>query len=307
MDAGSGVCAGDTGAQDDTPRQVPVGVLTRMVSALDDRRAACSEARPDPRLRDHLRRAAERPGMTALFLDVFDTVLLRDGMSEIRRFHGIAERWVAQAPGCAVHDPVDLLLARVAATRTVYRVRPDIEGCREGHIDDILALTCHAVGLPPATARSMKDIELACEAERLAPNRLLVEFAASCRSAGIAVVLVSDMYLDAKSISHLVADVTGEPELFKDVVSSADTVISKRSGRLFPHLIEQRSLDPRNCVHVGDSLAGDIGPARDAGLGFVHFPVSDKELAMRQTDEAAFLQDLRERGLELGAWWRGER
>jgi len=289
---------------DAMPRTVVIGSTTRTVAAMHDRRAICSAERPDPDLLAALCDAIDRPGLSTLFIDVFDTLLLRDELSEIRRFHMIAECWSREIAELKKVSPLDLLLARLAATRAVYRTRPGVDGCREGHIDDILAMTVHIAGGGRNTATRMKQIELQFETSHLAANRLLLAVAEKIRASGADIVLVSDMYLDGPAIAGLVSDVTGRRELFADIVSSADTVVSKQSGRLFPHLLATRGLDAARCVHIGDSLVSDIRPARDAGMGFVHFPISDVEHRTRQQDEAAFLRMWKTQGVELDAWRR---
>jgi hypothetical protein len=70
------------------------------------------------------------PGL--LSLDVFDTLLLRDGSSQVRRFGEIGARMAARAgPGTTAEDA---LIARHLGTRASYRAGPRVDGCGEGSL-----------------------------------------------------------------------------------------------------------------------------------------------------------------------------
>lgn len=235
-------------------------------------------------------------GREVLSLDVFDTLLLRDDVPEAERFWELSGRCAERLGG---GDQLDHFLARQEAMRLSYRTRPDVQGCREGCLDDVLRMQCRALGLPKSDAAEMKSIEVELEVESLEANAGFMMAAAEVRRQGGRVVLISDMYLDGATIAEIVGRVCGEVDLFDGIFSSADFVVSKRAGKIFPVVEQALRLPASAFVHWGDSLEADVRRARAAGWESHHFPVSDAEIARRQHALSAFVAAGRADGLHL--------
>jgi FMN phosphatase YigB (HAD superfamily) len=231
-----------------------------------------------------------------LSLDVFDTLLLRDGSSELRRFVEIGAEMAARA-GRGV-APVEAFVARHLGTRASYRAGPRVEGCGEGSLTEIHMTAARLLGLPDAMAETFVEIELGYEAGRLARNDLLADYMRRHRSLGGQVVLISDMYMHADQIARLLA-LCGVPGTAYDALySSADTKVSKASGGIFARVAEAQGR--KRILHVGDSLAGDYRRPREAGWDAMLLPVPRALLARRARDRAACLAELqRNHGLDL--------
>ena len=129
---------------------------------------------------------------------------------------------------------------------------------------------------------NFKQIELDYEARNLSPNRALLDLARRFARRGGKVMLISDMYLDAKSISGLVREVCGAVPYISRVVSSADTVVSKASGLLFPEIEHEIGVPGSRILHVGDSIIGDYRKPRQAGWNAEIFPIAPAEMARRK-------------------------
>lgn len=229
------------------------------------------------------------PGV--LSLDVFDTLLLRDGSSELRRFGEIGARMAARlGDGTQV---VDALVARHLGTRASYRAGPRVKGCGEGSLREIHATAARVLGVPEARAADFIEAEIDVEAGHVQPNGLLVSYMRRHRARGGKVVLVSDMYMHADQIGELLARTGIRPDLHDALYSSADTKVSKASGGIFAHVREAAGAP---CVvHVGDSLRGDYVNPRAFGWRALLMPVPDALLGERRRDHDACIAELWQR------------
>jgi FMN phosphatase YigB (HAD superfamily) len=253
--------------------------------------------------------AIELLGPGVLSLDVFDTFLLRNDKSEARRFREIAqlarERVFAALGQSAksLPDDLDFLTARTDATALCYRTRQPVEGCREGHIRDILRTAAGSLGFPPGADAVMLEAELDYEAANLTLNLALVDVGREFRARGGRTILLSDMYLGKDEITAIIRRLDPPSlDLFDDVFSSADHVLSKRSGRIFK-LVEQKfDAMPEQFFHIGDAFEGDVYQSKKAGWGALHFPVSVAEHARRSLDLASFASQMKTLGLDVTPW-----
>lgn len=228
----------------------------------------------------------DTPGL--LSLDVFDTLLLRDGSSEVRRFGEIGARMAACA-GRGI-NPVDAFMARHLATQASYRAGPRVEGCGEGSLREIHLTAARLLGLPDAVAADFVEAEITYEVERVAPNDLLLSYMRKHRARGGRTVLVSDMYMHADHIAELLARRGIRAGAYDGLYSSADTKVSKASGRIFSRVEEAR--DARQVLHLGDNLHSDVLMPRAAGWKALFLPVPDAILAERHADRLRCLEEL---------------
>jgi len=226
------------------------------------------------------------PGL--LSLDVFDTLLLRDGSSELCRFLEIGQA-MADVAG-AGFSGLDGFVARHLGTRASYRSGPRVDGCGEGSLSEIHLAAARLLGVPDAMADRFVEAELDHEARRVTANPLLVAYMKRHRGRGGKVVLISDMYMHAPQIAALLRRCGIARRSYDALYSSADTKISKASGHLFGHIPEAGG--PGTVLHLGDSLHGDYRMPRAAGWQAMLLPVPDALLAERRADRLRCLHDL---------------
>lgn len=242
-----------------------------------------------------------RGGGRLLSLDVFDTVLLRNEKSEIRRFYEMAGRFVARActdqGSCC--EAKGVLVARLLCADIAYRFGTSVAGCREGELEEIHLGMVRALGLPEALAAEFTRIELDYEVENLEPNPAIVPMLGAARDAGLDVVLISDMYMGSRHILKLLD--AHFPGTFgsAQVYSSGDLKVSKRSGLLFDHVASCRKVAPQQALHVGDNLESDYKRARGAGWQALYWPHSEKEHAAIERDEKAMVDELLRAGVDV--------
>lgn len=243
---------------------------------------------------------------TILSFDVFDTLLLRNHRAELTRFYAVSAL-VASALSSqhqAIITPEDVLFARLMANRLSYRLSPPREGCREGTITDIYRVILQQVGIPATESmvQACVDIELAYEVTQLTVNQPLIEMTQRHVAGGGRAIYVSDMYLGASHINYLLAHVGIDVSLFAATYSSADTIVSKRSGKIWPFILNDLSVTASQVLHIGDSLVSDYQSPRQQGIDAVHLPIP---LQMRRdimADHGAIVHQLESMRLPIQSW-----
>lgn len=205
-------------------------------------------------------------------VDVFDTLLLRGTRPELARFGDVAraQAKALAARGVEVHADA-LYAARLVAAHTAYRVIATVEGEREGRLGVILDMVCAALGLDPALAPVLAEVEFDCEAGCLAGNAELAAALMRHRAGGRRVVFASDMYLPAETIARLIRRLLPDLEL-DGGYSSADLGMTKRGGGLFRVLMEREGLAAASILHMGDSETADVATPRSLGIHVLHTP-----------------------------------
>ena len=242
-----------------------------------------------------------------LSFDVFDTFLLRNNKPETARYLELSTRLRDRLAGTVLKPPseVDLLLARLQGMAFSYRTRKAVDGCREGHIEQVARFARMALNLPRETEDAFLAVELDYETANLTVNPILAAVAAAFRARGGKVILVSDMYLGAKEIALILARLSNGVNTWYDkIYSSADHIVSKRSGKIFPLIEKDLGHPAKEFLHIGDAWEGDVVRAREAGWNALHFPISERETAERERALRAVIDDLKTRGHDLTQWAR---
>lgn len=241
-----------------------------------------------------------------LSFDVFDTVLLRNHRSELTRFFEVSalvSAYINQRCHVATNAN-DVLFARLTANRLSYRLSPMLLGCREGKIAEIYSLVLAQLGVPNVTelVADCIEIELQYEVTQLTVNQPLINLMQRHVAQGGRVMYLSDMYLSREHIDQLFVRLGIDIRLFATAFSSADTIISKRSGKIWPWLCEHLAIPPSDLLHVGDSLYSDYQSPRFNGITSVHIPIP---LQMRRdivADHGALVQQLESANLPIQNW-----
>ncbi|MDK4713670.1 hypothetical protein [Rhizobium sp. CNPSo 4039] len=244
---------------------------------------------------------------SVLSLDIFDTLLLRDNSSELTRFVEIGaamaaimsagaseKRKLPPAPKKRVSKKdIDAFLARQLGTKATYRARDRHRGYGEGSLTEIHTVSSRLLSGNDDYREKFISAELQYETTRVEPNGLLLEYIDKHISRGGQVILVTDMYMHAKQVEELLALVNIDPKKFHAIFSSADTLISKACGLLFPEIEKRLGLHGPNFLHVGDSAKGDFRQPISHGWRALHLPVSEIEIKARKTDHLATAMMLR--------------
>lgn len=239
-----------------------------------------------------LRRLVEqrRPGLQAISVDVFDTLVARCIEPPDAVIRRVAQR-LAEHLGVPQHADYVLHL-RYEAEHALRR-----EALADGHDHechhDALVDAWLARLLPEAdaTARDtlaewVEQTELSLERQALQPKANARLFLAWAKEQGLRVLAISDMYLGQRHLQHLL-DALGYAGLIDRIYVSSEHRVGKYSSRLFHHVLAQEGLAPAAVLHVGDNFHSDaVAPAR-LGLTGVFLDERHERLRRRRQSLSA--------------------
>lgn len=240
-------------------------------------------------------------GGNIISFDVFDTILLRNEKSELRRFYEMADLFSEEIKikldiEC---DALSVFYARLLSTKNSYRFSASVKGCREGKLDDIHKGIVRMLGLPESFAQVLTDIEIKYETNNLSLNPAISSLLAAISETGAELVLISDMYMGKKHISQLLDFHLPGYFHHRQIFSSGDLTISKRSCLLFDHVANELRVDPINALHIGDNPESDYICARKCGWQAIYLPHTDRELENIDFDEKKLYNEFIALGVDL--------
>ncbi len=205
--------------------------------------------------------------------DIFDTILLRNEKSEPYRFFEIA---------CEINEKLNLglnnyeiLLARYLGTEITYSASTIKEGCREGSLLDIHKIMTNVLGLSEKFLEKTIQIEIEYEKKNLRLNHGLWNFIKNMKKEiNLDIIFISDMYKHYEQLNVLVKHFIPD---YKDYVkvfySSADTIISKHSGKIFKFVEQELNCKSEQFIHIGDNLRSDYQNPKKNGWNAVFLPI----------------------------------
>ena len=177
----------------------------------------------------------------AVAFDVFDTLLFRDTACPSDVFR-LMERTGEAAPGFAQRR-----LDAEAAAR-----RPHAE------------VTLAEIYAQPALQGAAQAAECAAELRAVHADAALLAAARACKARGLAVYVVSDMYLPETQITAMLRRCGFD--LLDGVFVSSEYGAQKRSGQLFRLFLQKTGLKPRQVLFVGNDRRADALGAALAGI-----------------------------------------
>ncbi|MFT7650435.1 MAG: putative HAD superfamily hydrolase [Candidatus Poriferisodalaceae bacterium] len=207
-------------------------------------------------------------GYKVASFDVFDTVLERSQLRPSDLFHQVLDD-----PAAASLVAQERIRAELEArTRAADRGEEEVT---YKEIHEVLSLRLEALGLPVR----FEQLEFECERASVRPVASTAALIQLARDAGCLVVFASDTYFSETQLRELL-DAAGVP--FPDLIlSSADELATKRTGRLFERLIERTG--SRSIVHFGDDQHSDVENAVRLGLDAHHVPAA-RDITKRFTE-----------------------
>lgn len=90
-------------------------------------------------------------------------------------------------------------------------------------------------------------------------------------SEGRKVYVVSDFYLPSPAIEEL-AKYHGFSKYISGYYASSDLLLTKRSGKLFHHLVDDLGVQPTDIAMIGDNPHSDVAMPNSLGLNGTHLP-----------------------------------
>jgi len=201
------------------------------------------------------------PGVRALSLDCFDTLLWRFTDRPQDVFHIAAQRSAFRAYGVS------------AAARVQAEVQArQLAVLRGGHGEVGLAeiYRAHRRDLTDSQVAELAEDELAAEMESCYAHPATSTLLRSAAQRNVPVAIVSDTYLDEPSLRRLLTRCVPPDALaaIRRIVCSSEYGRSKSQGLL--RLAYKEKPCNSSILHVGDNRQADFEAARRAGLQAVH-------------------------------------
>jgi FMN phosphatase YigB (HAD superfamily) len=225
-------------------------------------------------------------GIKVISTDVFDTLLLRQAVSQRSRMVAGESRFAKylREKGHTV-ELEHLLQTRKTAETLAYRAVNVSQGEGEVKFTDIVARQLAILGLPQEFAEARLALELDIEKSCLTANRPLASELRRLRNQGLRVVAVSDTALSHEALSELIGHFHS-PGLIDRVYSSAELARTKRFGSLFDTVLEGEAVDKTEILHIGDDRLADYKVPTRLGLNALHIPKNDLVRWATQADGA---------------------
>lgn len=216
-------------------------------------------------------RAADIAAASLISLDLFDTLLLRNGASERLR----TARSVARAGGGA-----SLLLARREALAIGYR---SVTGaCVSGDVRQHVLLECAAAAVgDSALAERLFEAEFEVERRGLRLDRVLADDVRTLKKQGKTIIVVSDFPWPSEALMRLLGALGGQ-DCVDRIYSSGEIGLTKRHGALFEHVARAEGVEPGAIFHLGDDWTADVERPQRLGVSAVHRPRGAGHLAVRK-------------------------
>lgn len=198
--------------------------------------------------------------------DIFDTILLRDNSTETGRLAAACQRSAASFG----LDAWTLTRLRWWLQDDAYRAVAIGRPSGEARLTAIYDAIASVLGLDPASAEMMCQIEVETDIDHLTPNRQLIQLLEDITEEGTRVVAVSDTYYNGRSLDRMLSAVVGKHPI-KAIYSSSDWGLTKHGGLLFDAVSATEGVTGGSVVHIGDNHAVDVLSAQKAGWEATQF------------------------------------
>jgi len=192
----------------------------------------------------------------AVTFDVFDTLIKRN-VTSFKDTVNLMDKEYFDITGKRL--PFYFYRERVHAPKAVIKKKE----VRDVSLDDIYSV------LHIDDKELIKKIEFKVELECVTINPSIFKVYEYCIKNNKRVFAISDMYLDKKQILLMLKKCGYDLE---KIYVSQEYDVSKASGGLFAHFLEESKIKPENVIHIGDNFQADICGAKKVGMHTVHIP-----------------------------------
>lgn len=188
--------------------------------------------------------------------DMFDTLLFRQVKKPTEVFS-----LVEQSTGVS-----GFALNREQAERRAREERHRTTGDWEVSLCEIYAqMTVYSL----EQRECLRRTEISTEYDQLAANPLMKWLVEGLNERNIALVVISDMYLDGNILTKLL-EICGFPP-FKRIYVSSEERVGKRDGKLFQRVKELEHWGSKRIAHIGDNFHSDVKATKEYGILGIHY------------------------------------
>ncbi|MGU5792684.1 HAD-IA family hydrolase [Aeromonas hydrophila] len=196
--------------------------------------------------------------VVVISVDIFDTLLLRDGTSEDVRFYLISKK-IHQLSGSQKSNVDRIFYSRYKSHHWLYDMY-DKKIIPEPSIHKILEIQQALLIDPRINNELLLKAEMLVESNLLTLNAELANELTKQEARGKRIVLFSDMYLSSDFVRDLLK-IKGVKFNY-EVFMSSEVGVSKHRGDAFSWLANRYGVSTTNIHHLGDNYNGDYINAR---------------------------------------------
>ncbi len=139
-------------------------------------------------------------------------------------------------------------------------------------LEDItLELIYNELPLNDAQRKKIIKLELKEEYKSLYINPQIQRWIKKAIKAGKKVVLISDMYLSKKELKKLVISKLENQKFISKIYVSNEYSATKATGNLYPIVMNDLGINPKELLHIGDNKYSDIDMAKEKGIASIHY------------------------------------
>lgn len=186
-------------------------------------------------------------------VDIFDTLLLRDGTSEDVRFYLIAKK-LYQLSGSKKSNVDRIFYSRYKSHHWLYDLY-EKKLIREPSIHKIYEIQQAILVDPEVNNELLLKAEMLVESSLLSLNIELVNALMMQEARGLKIILFSDMYLSSDFIRELLR--SKGVKFTYEVFVSSEVGVSKHRGDAFSWLADKYGVSTTDIHHFGDNYNGD--------------------------------------------------
>ena len=219
--------------------------------------------------------------------DIFDTAILRD----VIKPNDIFLRWqqiiLSEPQYSFLHDVDSLSSLRQIAELNARKSVWSNSSYYEVTIKEIYSELCLLLPCINHIVNNLLILELELEFEHFMANPYILSLYNELRAKNVDIMFVSDIYFERTYVDQILQS-CGYSSGYTLYLSS-ETRLSKASGTLYQHILQDRSIAPGNWLHIGDNYESDIVQAKKLSLSTFHYSKcsdrlhADKKLTKRLT------------------------
>lgn len=230
-------------------------------------------------------------------LDVFDTVLLRNQKSEIRRFFEISQKFSELTKV----NWLDIFLLRIIIHKEsyIYSIEGE-DGTIEGNYIEQIKILCEILDLAKFLDKLI-EIEVNYELENTYLNPFFIRLLKYTKEKCLDLVFTTDMYFPNNIIEKIIQKKIQMCQININsinkikIFSSASYLKSKRMGGIFDELLKEYNLKTyADILHIGDNYESDYLKPKEKGVNTYLLPLPEKVIYDRFIDFKKLVNELSE-------------
>ncbi|MGQ8873601.1 HAD-IA family hydrolase [Paenibacillus sp. TSA_86.1] len=198
--------------------------------------------------------------------DFFDTLITRPFYRPTDLFYLLDKRF-EQETQLSISFQQVRIDAEIATRALIQKQHPEYQDIT---IDEIYEYIQDVYGISADICNTLKEEERNLEIKFTNPRKTISELYQFALYAGKKIIIVSDMYLDEKTITRLLAK-NGYADYQKIFLSSKERVL-KHTGDLFRKVLDDLQVEPNRMLHLGDNYHSDILKAGELGIHTAFIP-----------------------------------